>query len=204
MQYFIAAAMGFGIGILSLIFMMIMKKREGLNAFTEEKWYQYKALWIILIGMPLIGIYLLWLAEGFNYEYGVKFMLAAYLIVLCIYDTKYRMLPDICHVIYFVIFLVYMFFAGSWYDILNGIFGVLLTLVIFGIAYLIKKDQFGIGDVKVLCVCAFLVGVPDIFYLVFRGLLLAAIFGIIKLVLRKAELKTELPLVPFLLVGVLV
>lgn len=55
-----------------------------------------------------------------------------------------------------------------------------------------------------LCVCAFLAGVPSIIYIFFRGLIVAAVYSAVQLIRHKAELKTEYPLAPFLLVGVLV
>ena len=78
------------------------------------------------------------------------------------------------------------------------------VFVFLGLICWLKKEHFGLGDFKLLCVCGFLVGMPGIFYLFFRGLAAAALYSLVQMGRKKANLKTEFPFVPFLLLGVLI
>lgn len=204
MSYGSVVLLGSFIGVLNLLFMCLIQKKEGLAIFTKTIWYKQKMVWFLLVGMCIVSSYLFWLSSGFTEEYIVKLCLISYLVPLCLYDIRYQLLPDILHIIYFFLFFCIKFFIGSWYHLIDGAVGLLVLFFICSFIYLLKKDQFGFGDMKVLCVCAFLTGIPDIFYFVFRATLIAAVVGVVKLLLHKAQLKTELPFIPFLLIGTLV
>ncbi len=201
MSYGSIALLGSFIGIFNLLFIWLIQKKEGLTIFVKMIWYRQKSVWVLLVGMCIASIYLFWLSDGFTEEYIVKLCLVSYLVPLCLYDIRYQLLPDILHIIYLFLFFCIKFFVGSWYHLIDGVVGLFVIFLICGFIYLLKKDQFGFGDIKVLCVCAFMTGIPDIFYFVFRATMIAAVVGVVKLLFHKAELKTELPFIPFLLIG---
>lgn len=158
---------------------------------------------ILILAMPLIAAYLLWLMGGWSYRFGIELLLCGYLAPLALLDYRYKILPDSCHIVYGVIFLAYKLLFGSWYELVNGIIAMAGILLILGLISLAKKNQLGLGDVKLLGVCAFLVGMPGILYLFLRGLIVGAVYSAVQLFRHRADLRTELPLVPFLLAGAL-
>ena len=203
MDYFIAAIFGLVIGIFDILIMFFIQKKEEIVIYTKD-FYKQKSFWAVILGMPLISVYFMWLSTEPSYLFGSGIILCGYLLILSISDYKYKMLPDMFHIIYGIIFIAYKLCFGTWYDLINGIVGLIVVGIIMGAVYLVKKDQFGMGDLKLLCVCAFLLGMPDIMYLFFRGLVAAAVFSVIRLLRHKADLKTEIPLVPFLLIGAII
>lgn len=204
MGYIVAGLIGAGIGIADVLLLLLAQKTEAFIIFDGEKVHLQKEMWITIVGMSLICVYLKWLIGDQRYILGVQWLLAAYLLPLSIADHKYRYLPDTLHIAYGIIFFAYKLTCGSWHELINGGLAAGGVFLFFGAVCLVKKDQFGVGDLKTLCVCAFLAGIPGIIYSVFRGLLIAAVYSVIQMIRHKAELKTEYPFVPFLLIGVLI
>ncbi len=68
-------------------------------------------------------------------------------------------------------------------------------------AYMCKKDSVGLGDVKLMVLCGWAAGLMGVLSLLFRAVLFAAVVSGILLLRKKAQLKTELPFVPFLFLG---
>ncbi len=204
MRYMMAGMLGLGIGAGNVFLLLLMQKKEALPVFEKKEIYRSLPFWLETVGMLLVGVYFMWLIEEWGYILGVQLLLAGYLVPLSIVDCRYRQLPDLFHVVYGCVFVLYKVFAGSWHDLLNGAVAAVCILLFFGAVHLVKKDQLGLGDLKMLCVCAFLAGMPGIVYIFFRGLVVAAVYSVIQLIRHRAELNTEYPLAPFLLVGVLV
>ena len=203
MKYGMAGILGLGIGIGNIILMFLVQKKEKILLFSAKRWYREPAFWIILIGMAGAAVYLTWIFEEQSYIWGVEMLLCAYLLPLSWIDFRYQILPDFFHIIYGVIFFSYKLKWGSTYDFWNGVFAAACIFLFLGMVWLLKREHFGLGDLKLLCVCSFLVGMPGILYLFFRGLIAAAFYGLIQMGRRRANLKTEFPFVPFLLIGVL-
>lgn len=203
MRYVTAGLLGLGIGAGNVLLLLLMQKKGALPVFDRKGIYRSIFFWLETAGMMLAGVYFMWLIEEWCYLLGVQLLLAGYLLPLSIVDLKYRQLPDLFHVVYGAGFVLYKVFAGSWYELLNGAVAAVCMLLFFGAVHLVKRDQLGLGDLKMLCVCAFLAGIPSVIYIFFRGLIVAAVYSVVQLVRHKAELKTEYPLAPFLLAGVL-
>lgn len=203
MKYGMAGVLGVGIGIVNLGLLFLVQKREGIALFSFSKWYRAPVFWVSLTGMAGAAVYLTWLLEEWDYVWGVELLLCAYLLPMSLVDYRYRILPDLFHMVYGIVFVFYKVAFGSEYDLWNGILAVACVFLFLGVVWMVKKEQFGLGDLKLLCVCGFLVGIPGIVYLFFRGLVAAALYGMIQMGRRRANLKTEFPFVPFLLIGVL-
>lgn len=204
MAYLTAMIAGLLLGFADLALLVGTQRREKLSLFEEKPLYRQKLFWALPLGMALIGLWYMWLIGGWGYSFAMQLLLCSYLFPISLVDIKYRLLPDLFHIVYGVVFLAFQFFFGTWADLKSGIVGTVCVLVFLGAVHLVKKDQFGLGDLKALCVCAFLAGVPGIIYLFFRGLVAAAIYSIVQLFRHKADLKTEYPLAPFLLIGALI
>lgn len=204
MNYLTAGIAGLAIGIIDLLLLILVQKKGNIFIFDYKKFYKQKTFWLVLLGMTGIGIYFMWLIEAWDYIFGVELLICGYLLPVSIVDRKYKMIPDTFHVVYGAAFVIYKAICATRYDMVNGGIATLCVLVLLGAVHLVKKEQFGLGDLKLLCVCAFLTGIPSIAYLFVRGLVVAAVYSVVQMLRHKADLKTEFPLAPFLLIGVLI
>lgn len=79
---------------------------------------------------------------------------------------------------------------------------VILFLMLLFIHF-ITKGQLGMGDVKLITTMGLYFNILTMSIVLFYSTVAAAIVGIGLILLKKADKKTELPFVPFILVGVL-
>ena len=71
----------------------------------------------------------------------------------------------------------------------------------FLLCYLLTGGGVGAGDVKLFAVAGFYLGSRKIFTAAFLSVLFAAVYAGIKLLLRRTDLKEEIPLGPFVFLG---
>ena len=81
--------------------------------------------------------------------------------------------------------------------------GSLIGFIIMGISIL-TKGGIGLGDGGLLCVMGLYVGFYKNLEIFLLALLMASICGIVLLLIKKADRKTELPFVPFLTIAYII
>lgn len=121
--------------------------------------------------------------------------LTSLLVVIAFIDFNRFIILDSLILTGFITSLAYfLFFAKGW-SFWDSILGLSFFGLIFSILYFISKGKWlGFGDVKLGLWLGFVFGLKnsvDIFYLTF---LIGFIFAIILLSLKKAGLKTKVPL----------
>lgn len=157
---------------------------------------------ILLGGNILMMLVSQWKAISYENPVLWYFCLFTYLFCLTIYDLKYKELPDCWHI------LPMLCYAGFWIigiqpvPIVESGIMLLVFVAILGIIFLLRREAIGVGDIKLLILCAGYAGFSGI-GIVVRGLMLAFVYSLIMLLLKKATAKSELPFVPFLLAGAL-
>lgn len=87
----------------------------------------------------------------------------------------------------------------AWTEALAGIG---LGIGMIGISK-ITKGGIGMGDGGVLCVMGLYIGFWSVLEIFFLGLILAALVSTYLIVIKKVRRKTQIPFVPFLMVGFL-
>lgn len=204
MDYLAAGAAGFAIGILDYILTLWAERRENFSICGKKGFYRQKLFWFLAGGMAAVSVYFMWRIGSWNDLFWVDFLICGYLMPLCVIDYIYRFLPDLFHLVYGALFVCFKMSCGTGYDLINGGMAVVCVLAFLGAAHLVKRDQFGMGDLKLLCVCGFLAGMPAIAWLFFRGLIVAGVYSAVQLTRHRADLKTEFPFVPFFLIGILI
>lgn len=85
--------------------------------------------------------------------------------------------------------------------LISSLMGMLIGGGLFLLAYFISRGGVGMGDVKLFAVIGTYMGTGSIMALVFMTALVAALYSIIMLILKKIKLKEEIPFAPFVLVG---
>ena len=130
------------------------------------------------------------------------FGLFTYLLCLTLYDLKFRELPDWWHLFPLTFYAVGCFFGKQPVEIYESAMVTIVLAAVLGLIFLLKKDAIGLGDIKLLLVCGIYAGSACVSFLI-HGMILAFFFSIGLLLLKKATAKSELPFVPFLLLGAL-
>lgn len=85
--------------------------------------------------------------------------------------------------------------------VFSACLGAFFSGGMFLLCYGVSRGGIGAGDVKLLAVLGYYLGAGAIFTAVFLIVLSAAIFSVGALVLKKVNLKQEMPFAPFVLVG---
>ena len=95
-----------------------------------------------------------------------------------------------------------LIFSGDKSEIFSSIMGIGIGLLIIVMAYL-TQGGIGYGDGLLLCVTGLLIGLRGNIILLFMGCFFSAIVSMFLLVIKKADRKTPLPFVPFLIPAVI-
>lgn len=133
------------------------------------------------------------------------------LFAITLYDLKYHIIPNRVLItllgIKVVIVLLTIFTAKE----ISALF-ILIDMLIAGLAFLLigvvcrfmNKNAIGMGDVKLLSVIGIILGVNDSFHMVITGMVCIFFVSVIGLFLKKLTRDSELPLAPFIFVGLII
>lgn len=127
------------------------------------------------------------------------------LIICSIKDIKTREIPIVLILIQFIVIIIIFPFRKD-IDIIESITGGLLG----GFLVLISKvsrGRIGVGDGLVLSVTGIGLGVKSNFIMILYGMLFAAIFSMVLIIVKKVNRNYKLPFIPFIFaayIGVLI
>lgn len=205
LRYFFGALTGLLLAFVSIFF--------AFGGVTGRKLFlrllHRKGLWRkVWAGMILVsvaaGLYGAWLFPVPSRDFFTFSLLNCCLLSMSVTDLRGRYIPDDATVFFGLVFLLFQLSALSLPSLLNSLLGAAAGGAILGLPHLIRKDSVGLGDVKLLAVCGLMTGFPSIFYVLTRALVFMALFSIVQLLRKKLALRSQVPLVPFLFLGVLI
>ncbi len=185
---------------------------EHIRAWLKEQW-GIKRFRILLFVMLLFTIILA--AEFCLFQYG-GFKIVRYFIlfwsltVIAWTDCRSRRIPNAM-----VLFLLTartvllvmecLAYREYWKSVLlSSAGGLFLGGGMFLVCYLLARGGIGAGDVKLSAMLGYYLGSGAVFTAIFLTVLTAALFSIAVLLLKKANLKQEIPFAPFILTGTLI
>lgn len=124
------------------------------------------------------------------------------LFLASIYDLKHKILPDEFILIAgLAALLSRLFLAGAKLE-LNVILAALSAFLFFAFIWLASRGKaMGLGDAKMAGASGLFLGFPKIVPALVFSFWLGAIFGILLLILKRANLKSAVPFGPFLFIG---
>lgn len=128
-----------------------------------------------------------------------------FLITGTIFDLKSRSVPLIVFPIFGIPGICLSLIIGQLKtgQILDWAFGILLGLVFIAIS-LISDKKLGMGDAFAILVTGIYLGGCAASAVLMYAMMAASILSIIILAMKKASGKTELPFIPFLLLGCII
>ncbi len=196
----------FGIIVLSLI--QTYRINYIINIFKTNE-VPLKLLLKTSIGWPVgvlfaaLAILLVYILKVPNYYIQVIDLLIS-IIIIAIIDAKSHTIPNYMTISLLVSQIVAAFcISNTYFDIWN----ILISGVILGILMLvskISKEQIGMGDVKLIVVINLIYGLSFAIYSLIISLLVMLLSIIPFMIMKKINLKSQIPFAPFLTIGVTV
>lgn len=123
------------------------------------------------------------------------------LILISVYDCKYRLIPD--RLLFFLSFAgcVWLWLSGGfhWLEMLTGAFSVSVPMMLL---CLIIPGGFGGGDIKLMAACGMMLGWKRTWAAFFYAVMLAGVYCVWLIAHGKGR-KAEFAFGPFLAAGVL-
>lgn len=168
---------------------------------------RWRRVWLVMVLVSVaVGVYGAWLFGAPNADFFSFALLGCYLLAMAVTDLRGRYIPDDATVVFALVALAFRLTLGPPVaaHLLNGLIGALAGGILLGLPHLLRKDEVGLGDVKLVAAVGLMVGFPSVIYLLMRALLFMALFSVIQLLRKKAALKTQVPLAPFLFLGALI
>lgn len=86
----------------------------------------------------------------------------------------------------------------------NAALGCALGGGLFLLVYLVSKNGLGGGDVKFMAAAGLYLGINGILPVILYGSIMASLYGLVMILLKKIERKDTIPLAPFLYLGILI
>lgn len=136
------------------------------------------------------------------------------MIVIIGYDIKFMEIPMAIFWAALIV-LIFLYLVVDWnnlkslsnenfwnFFVSNGFLGGIVAAAFFYFLVFVSKERWmGMGDVYVGFLVGFLVGFPNVLVGLLMSFTTGAIFGIMMMILKKGNLKTQIPFAPFLILG---
>ncbi len=205
MDYLLGGLAGALLGLLAAFFTqggIVRWKLFVRLSRMKGRWHRQR--WMLAAAGAVMGLYLVWVCGGWNRSATGLLLLSGLLLAASVTDLRKRQIHVDCVLFYSCLFLVYHLTAFSLGTMLSALIGALVGAAVLGLPRLLRPQAVGGGDVLLLAACGFISGFPGLLYLMFRGMLAMAVFGVVQLIRKKVQVKSSLPLAPFLLFGALI
>jgi len=148
---------------------------------------------------------------GISAFYLIKaLLLIALSCIAAAYDFKTKRIPNILVMIMvllwlFVTLILLLFDTAKGLVVLiDSLYGLLIGGGLFMLVYIISRKGLGGGDVKFMAAAGLYLGLAETIPVILYGTLSAALTGLVLILLKKIGRKDTIPLVPFLLFGIVI
>jgi len=176
-----------------------IKSKESKASFFATGFIVIISMWII------VGA-----AEVTTYVFLKTVLLITLSYVAMIYDLSTKRIPNalVLSMIFgwliLVIPMVYIDIENGIRILTDSIYGLLIGGGMFLLVYLLSKKGLGGGDVKFMAAAGLYLGFAHTIPAILFGTVLAAIAGLVLILLKKIEKKDRIPLAPFLFIGIMI
>jgi len=156
-------------------------------------------IWLLIFAVELSAFSLLRTAFIISFGY-----------VAMVYDINTKRIPNMLvslMVLGWVMLIVPMLFIETQSAvklIAESLLGLLIGGGLFLLVYIISRRGLGGGDVKFMAAAGLYLGLGETIPAILYGTVLAAITGLILLILKKIGSKDTMPLAPFLFIGIMI
>lgn len=129
------------------------------------------------------------------------------LILLAYIDCKKKIIPNKILLVMLILRLILIIteiflYKDIIYSILLSRFlGLIAGGGAFLLAAFIPKNSIGMGDIKLVAIIGFYIGIEDLFSCIIWSLLISLISGVALILAKKISSKDMIPFAPFLMLG---
>jgi leader peptidase (prepilin peptidase) / N-methyltransferase len=161
--------------------------------------------WLVLVGTPVMMVFFALAQENARDGWSYGLFGAAFLL-LGVIDLEQKRIPDIIVIPAIIIALFVQWQAGQ---LLLGVAGASLALVLFGLLFIVGRRFFGtgalgLGDVKLAILLGAIFGLTSTAYVLLLGVLLAGLASAVLLLTGQAKRGDTIPYGSFLALSGLV
>ncbi|MBU5444986.1 A24 family peptidase [Paenibacillus sp. MSJ-34] len=137
---------------------------------------------------------------GWSYELLVAWTLISLLVVICITDLRYMLIPDKVLLVFAILFLVLriVFPLHPWWNMFVGAGLGFALLFVIAVA---SKGGMGGGDMKLFAVLGLVLGWKGILLAFFFSTLYGTLIGAVGIMLGKVRRGRPMPFGPFIALG---
>lgn len=127
------------------------------------------------------------------------------LAVIAFYDIRHKVIPHVPMILLVVVVVWIKCLGPSIFPLqlppLTSFIPILFAIPFWFLSRFSRETLFGMGDVKLIAVLAFFLGLWNGFLMIVLGFVIGAVYGIGLLLLKKANKKTQVPFAPFLILS---
>lgn len=132
-------------------------------------------------------------------------LIASCLITIAVMDLKEQMIPDsvVLWILGFSVFhkTLLHFFADVSFPVLDSLLGLILAGLFFLLIVFFSGGGMGEGDVTLIAVLGFVLGLRMIFLVIFFSFILGALISVFLLISGLKSRKDPIPFGPFIVLG---
>lgn len=170
---------------------------------SDKKLFKVSLILIIIINLLLFFIDF-YIINNDTSDYLAFNMLLSFLLSITFEDIKTNLMDTRVILFYFIIFTIYRIVFLDLAIFLEGFIGFALSGIILLIAYFIRRNSIGVGDIEAIATCGMIIGYPNIFHFLFKTFLFVFIYGLFLIFTKKKNVNNEIPLAPFLLLATII
>lgn len=167
------------------------------NILNYDKKIQLKGLIICILYISVT--LLLYNNYGYSNKYISILLTMWFLISVSITDWRDKMIPINILVLTIILGVILLFFNPN-IILHEALIGFFLVGGIIALVSVISRKAIGIGDALVIGIIGLILGYKMALTVLVYSIVLCGIVGLLLITLRKVNRKTQLPMVPFMLV----
>ncbi len=170
----------------------------------NKEWDKKRIILLLLSVIPAAACMVWWYRMGFSGMKIIRYAVLLYCLPwLAQVDRKERIVPGV--ILKWMLFIRLAILVAEilcYREVrveifLSALGGFCMGGGIMLLAYVISHKGVGAGDVKLIAVTGLYVGSSNIYAVLLLSFLLAAVYGVAGILLRKMKLKDEIAFVPF-------
>lgn len=145
---------------------------------------------------------------GLDFSFVFYCIIISILIVISMIDYQTQTIPD--GLVASILILTVIYKAATYYiyntniSIRDSIFGLLTGFLLFLLIAIVSKGAMGGGDIKLVSVLGFILGLKKTFLHIFLSFLIGAVFSLYLLLSGKKGRKDAIPFGPFINIAFLI
>lgn len=145
---------------------------------------------------------------GLNIDFIYYTFLFSIFIIIVLIDCRHQIIPNSLVLLILIGTFIYRLIEFFIYDkhlsLFNYLYGLLISVILFLLIFIISKGGIGGGDIKLIGVLGFILGFPEIILNIFLSFLIGAIISVFLLAFRIKNKKDPIPFGPFIILGFVV